>query len=268
MYLLLDIGGTNLRVGTSLDLSHLDKVETRLTPQSFKEGQKLISAIIKSLNCQDLEGCCIGISGSLDKEKTMLVAAPHLNEWVNQPLANTLSKKLKCRVFLENDAALAGLGEASFGAGQGFPIVAYLTVSTGVGGARIVDQTIDRSSLGFEPGHQIISSKGHFKELEDYVSGSGLMERYHQDPATITDTAIWREVEKYIAIGLDNTILYWSPDIVILNGPIIHRLSLASLKNQLSQILKVFPRLPVIKLAELGDEAGLWGGMRFLKNNA
>lgn len=268
MYLLIDIGGTNLRVGTSLDLHHLDKVESKPTPKSYKDGLKLIGEIVKLLNCADIDGCCVGISGSLDKDKTSLTASPHLEDWINQPLKEALAKKLKCPVYLENDAALAGLGEASFGAGQNYSIVAYLTVSTGVGGARVVDQAIDQSSLGFEPGHQIISSKGHFKELEDYVSGSGLMERYHQDPATINDPSVWREVEKYLAIGLDNTILYWSPDIVVLNGPIIHRISLTFLKNQLEQILKIFPRLPEIKIAQLGDEAGLWGGMKYLKNYA
>src|SRR6185436_9338463 len=55
-----------------------------------------------------------------------------------------LNKLFNCPVYLENDAALCGLGEASVGAGQGSKIMVYLTISTGVGGARIVGGKIDR----------------------------------------------------------------------------------------------------------------------------
>jgi glucokinase len=53
-----------------------------------------------------------------------------------------------------------GLGEAVFGAGKGREIVVYMTISTGVGGARIVGGKIDASAMGFEPGHQIIDACG------------------------------------------------------------------------------------------------------------
>ena len=57
---------------------------------------------------------------------------------------------------IANDTAVVGLGEAHRGAGIGYNIVTYITVSTGVGGTRIVDGRIDRRIYGFEPGHQTI----------------------------------------------------------------------------------------------------------------
>ena len=39
--------------------------------------------------------------------------------------------------------------------GEGLEIVAYHSVSTGVGGVKIEDGEISHSSIGFEPGHQI-----------------------------------------------------------------------------------------------------------------
>jgi predicted NBD/HSP70 family sugar kinase len=90
-------------------------------------------------------------------------------------------------IAVENDAAIVGLGEANWGAGRGFEIVAYITVSTGVGGAKIVNGKIDEHAVGFEPGKQIIStasspdaSTGTSKTLEDMISGRALREKNGQ----------------------------------------------------------------------------------------
>ena len=45
--------------------------------------------------------------------------------------------------YLDNDANVAGLAEARVGAGKGLPVVFYTTLSTGIGGAVVVNgQTI------------------------------------------------------------------------------------------------------------------------------
>jgi len=49
-----------------------------------------------------------------------------------------LKKKLKKKVFLENDANLAALGESWIGAGKGEDVVLCLTLGTGVGGGLIL----------------------------------------------------------------------------------------------------------------------------------
>ena len=86
----------------------------------------------------------------------MLVNAPHLPGWIRKPFSERLKAELACPVFLENDSAIVALGEAHHGAGKGDDIMAYLTVSTGMGGARIVHGAIDVNVFGFEPGHQYI----------------------------------------------------------------------------------------------------------------
>jgi len=77
-------------------------------------------------------------------------------------------------VFIENDASIVGLGEAVSGAGMGEEIVVYITVSTGVGGTRIVSGEIDEHAYGFEPGHELINMQD---SLEDLVSGTAVEER-------------------------------------------------------------------------------------------
>ena len=97
-----------------------------------------------------------GVPGILNKEKTVLLSAPNLEKWEDVFLKEALEKALDVPVRLENDAALGALGEAVFGAGKDKRIVAYFTVSTGVGGARVTDGRLDEGAFGFEPHRQIV----------------------------------------------------------------------------------------------------------------
>ena len=196
--------------------------------------------------------------------------APNIMGWNGKPFKKELERMFSAPVYLENDAALAGLGEAVKGAGRGYDIVAYMTVSTGVGGARIVNGAIDRNAMGFEIGHQIINYDGEARTLEEYVSGSGFMHRFGKLPQDITDPATWEEAARLLAVGLRNTIVHWSPDVLVLGGPIVlqSRLPFERLREEIQQSVKeVFPTTPEIKKAELGDSAGLYGALEYLRND-
>ncbi len=269
MYLVFDIGGTNTKIGTSLDGKKLTNTQIIPTPPDFETGINIIKQFSKD-NIQAIAG---GIAGNLDSEKSSLYKSPHLPGWVNKPLKQELENIFNTKVYLENDTALVGLGEATQGAGKDKNIVAYITISTGVGGVRIVDQKIDKNAQGFEVGHQIIlpngsicdcGGKGHWETL---VAGSYLERIYKKKAEQITDQAVWDEVIKYISIGLHNVIVSWSPDIVVLGGSIIKSISLEKVKSQVSNLLTIFPNSPEIVLASLGDEGGLHGALRYLNTH-
>lgn len=179
-----------------------------------------------------------------------------------------LRQKLGAEVLVENDSAVVGLGEANFGAGKGFSIVAYITVSTGVGGARIVDGEIDERAIGFEPGKQIIDIvDGEGVVLENLISGKALQERTGKHPKEITDSGVWNLHAKYLAIGLNNIIVEWSPNVVVLGGSMITgdpAIPLDKTEDYLKEILKVYPEIPVIKKAELSDFGGIYGAMKLI----
>ncbi len=60
--------------------------------------------------------------------------------WVDYPIAEKLSKSLKRRVEVVNDADAAGIAEMRFGVGAGKPgTVIFLTLGTGVGSGVFVD---------------------------------------------------------------------------------------------------------------------------------
>ncbi|MBI5798768.1 MAG: ROK family protein [Candidatus Yonathbacteria bacterium] len=279
MFILFDIGGTKMRVVAADYEKLLGDPVVVSTPKDFNEGMDTLKRIIDNVSGEFVaEGRAVtaivgGIAGPIDADKTMLVSSPNLSGWVGRDIKNILHDTYKVPVNLENDSALVGLGEAHFGAGRGKSIVAYLTISTGVGGVRIIDGKIDRASLGFEPGHQIIDPDNSLcptcegNDLEAYVSGTSIEKRFGVKPYEIHDDSIWDELAKFLAYGVHNTIMYWSPDIVVLGGSMMKEVGIPidAVRKYLAEILKIFPRAPLIEKAELADFGGLYGSLAYAR---
>lgn len=245
------------------------------TPPSFSDAWELfISTTLRLVGNAPLEGIVGGVAGVLDTEKGVLLSAPNLPEWSGKNLKGALEDEFGVPVYMQNDAALVGLGEAVYGAGMGYRHVAYLTVSTGVGGARIVDHRIDEGSYNFEPGHQIIDLDGtrcaECKDgtLESYVSGTSVKERYGMHPHDITDPKIWDEISRLLAVGVANTILHWTPDVVVLGGSMVVRkpgIAVAAVEAYVKEFVSKYLPPPPIVEAKLSDRGGLYGGMAYAK---
>ncbi len=274
MYLLFDIGGTKTRIAFSGDGDAFGEPKVVATPEEFEKGiEQFKKAALELSGGKRIEAAAGGIAGPLDREKTKLVKSPHVSGWVGKPLKEQLQRILNSPVYIENDAAMAGLGEASYGKGRGRDIVVYITVSTGVGGARIVNGEIDRSAMGFEPGHQIIDADGTICPecgsvpgyFEKCASGSAIERRYGKKAYEIDDPAVWEEEARLLAYGLNNTIVHWSPDIVILGGSVMRSVPLDRVRFHLRTVLKIFPEPPLLEEAVLGDFGGLYGALHFLK---
>jgi fructokinase len=169
---------------------------------------------------------------------------------------------------------MVGLGEATHGAGKDKYIVAYITVSTGIGGCRIENEHITANAMGFEPGHQIIDIDGSVcgcngnGHLEGIVSGAAF-QRIHGKPAKdIEDPAIWEKAARDLATGLHNVLVFWSPDCIILGGSLMKRLPLDLVREHLIRITTVFRKPPPIRLSALEDTGGLIGSLVYLKKQA
>jgi len=275
IYVLFDIGGTKTRIGVSSDLKTLDKVYDFKTPAAFSDGIKKMSESIKKLtDGKKITAIAGGVRGLLNEEKTGIENDPTLAKWAGKSIVGELKKEFKCAVYLENDAAIAGLGEATFGAGKGLDIVAYHTVSTGVGGARIDNGEIDHASIGFEPGKQILDidrtvlGEDIAPTLENLVSGTAVEQRYGMKPYEIPQSdVLWDELAEYLAQGLRNTTLYWSPEIIILGGSMVigdPKIKIEAIRKYTVAALEGIEPAPFIAEAKLGDEAGLFGGMALL----
>lgn len=262
MFLLFDIGGTNTRMAVSRGGESFEEPVIFQTPSGFDEAISLFKKTALELTGGGLTAIVGGLPGILNKDKSSLLDAPNLKDWSGKPIKSELEKAFGAPVFLENDAALAALGEAVYGAGRGKRIVAYFTVSTGVGGARVVDGVIDRSAFGFEPWRQIIDGT---HRLGYYISGNGIRKRFGKAPEDIDDSSVWEEAERWLAVGINNAIAFWSPDIIVVGGTVaMRRFSLERVAARLRDIAN-FPELPEIVPAELGDKAGLYGALKIIE---
>lgn len=275
MYVVFDIGGTHLRVGVSRDGKKIDDQTTVPTPGNFEDGVATIRRLVAELGKgQPITQAGGASAGVVDKATGTLTTSPNLPGWVGHSVREALAGAWQVSVSLQNDAALAGLAEATIGAGKGKNIVAYVTVSTGIGGARIVHGKIDVATYGFEPGQHIIDVDNSAcptcrtpGTLEHYASGSGLKYRLDRDSEEITDMAVWQEATRYLAVGLHNLMMFWSPDIIVLGGSLIltQRIGLPELQAEFEKVSHVFPTLPPLKMAELGSDNGLLGVLAYLK---
>ncbi|MBI4094414.1 MAG: ROK family protein [Candidatus Liptonbacteria bacterium] len=276
MYIVFDIGGTKMRLAASEDGRKFGEPKVVPTPKQFEEGIAQFAALAHELaRGGEIRMVAGGIAGPFNRERTELAGAPNLPGWNHRPLKHELEKAAGAPVILENDAAVAALGEATAGAGKGRSLVAYLTISTGVGGARIVNGKIDKAAVGFEPGHQIIDIDGSLcggvcggdGDLEQHVSGSALEKRYGKKAYEITDKKVWDQTARMLAYGLHNTIVHWSPEVIVLGGAMIlgdPAIPLEGIRKYLKEILHIFPEVPEITRAALGDAAGLHGALALL----
>jgi predicted NBD/HSP70 family sugar kinase len=274
MYLLSDIGGTKIRIAFTKDGKKFSgKPFIFNTPKKFEDGMKIFKRALEGK--PKPEGTVCGIAGSLNPQKSRLRSSPNLPGWAGKPLKEELEKITGAGARLENDAAAAGLGEARSGAGKKRRIVAYITVSTGVGGARIVDGRIDRNASGFEPGQQIVELgdkrrvAGKSGRLESFISGPAMRKKYGRNPAKIKNKSAWEEEARILAAGLCNTVRFWSPDVIILGGSMMTKkvgIPLARVEHYLAEMLGK-SRMPKLAKAKLGDYSGLYGAMALLRQD-
>lgn len=259
-----------MRLAISRDGKTFSATRNTNTPQDFAEAISIFGVLAKELvQGEKIKACVGGVAGPLDKERQMILKSPNLPDWSGKLLKQSLQDVVGVPVTLLSDAVASGIGESVYGAGRGSKIIAYLTVSTGVGGARIIDGKAEEDTAGFEPGHQIIvpdgllcgcGGKGH---LEAYVSGTGFKRRFGRDPREIIDEREWDGAARMLAMGLHNTVMHWMPETIVLGGSMILGSPSISI-DQVSEYLKEFSTIlpaPKVLKALLDDRSGLYGAL-------
>lgn len=264
MYILIDIGGTNTRIARSDDRETFGDPVIFPTPPNFDEWFSVAITEIDTLrNHGQISKIAMGMAGTFSNDKSTIHSSPHLPQWNGVNLKDKLGGWFNCDAILENDTAIVGLGEALFGAGKGYDIAVYITISTGVGGVRIVDGKVDRNKFGFEMGHQIINADG--QELEYYLAGSSHEKRFKMPSKDIKDKKFWKEVSYYAGILTANTTMYWSPAIIIFGGPVSNDINWKEAEKVAKKFTPMYETLPVIARSELGNLGGLYGAMAMCK---
>lgn len=257
MYIVCDIGGTNMRVAAVVD-EVLGEVKKVPTPKNPKEA--IAQFVMLAHECAHEEtiiavaGCVAGMVS----DEGVISDARNLREWEGMNIVKELSEALGIPVHIVNDAALAGLGEASAGAGKGARRLAYVTVSTGVGGGLIVDGKI--AEAGGIAGIKIGDT-----DLEDIVSGTAITKKFGIHPKDLESVDERNKLADTLAVGLRTVTEKWSPDTIVLGGSMIVGMNPIPLPRVQESLSKLLAKSPAIKMAELADNGGLRGAMTILK---
>lgn len=238
------------------------------TPETYMDSMSEIQGVIKQISKgEQINNLIGGIAGVFDKDGKKLVLSPNLKEWEKKPLFDDLKRMTGAKnVVIKNDTDMTGLGEAVYGAGRDNKIVAYLTFSTGIGGSLIVDKEVAPYRFGFEPGFQIVNEET-LKPLH-YVSGTSLKEHYGGKLfRDIKGEYTRNHIMRSVIVGIHNTIVFWSPDVVVLGGGMTESFEIDYIYKELEKIQLRFPELPEIKFAEKEDTNGLYGALAYLNNS-
>lgn len=151
-YIGIDLGGSLVRVAK---VTENGEILYQAKSDSFgKQGPEIVlNNIIKLVKAipdyQECKGVGMGLPGPVNTEKGYISLATNLVGFVEYPVAKTLEDALGLPVYLDNDANVAGLAEAKVGAGKDLPIVYYITQSTGIGGALIVNGKVVSGKSGY-----------------------------------------------------------------------------------------------------------------------
>lgn len=266
MKLAFDIGATHTRFALTdgISLFDIQRIDTDRSPRGISV---MLESVDDYLAGRSITAAAGGLPGQLDNETGRLGHTPNLPAWTGLRVGRQLQQHWGVPLSIHNDTEVVGLGEACFGGGMGHDIVAYMTVSTGVNGARIVNGHIEPSAHGFELGAQLVAGPGGgMSTLEELTGGAALARKYGRPPALIHDKALWHHEAGYLASSLYATMLHWSPDIFVMGGSMMRDISVAEIARDLHRLPKVYDAWPPIVRARLDDDGGLYGAMALLRS--
>lgn len=165
-YIGVDLGGTNVRAAIVDEKGNI--LEMKKTSTEINKGTTHVMTKIKDLirsldGYEKTNGIGLGVPGPVDTVNKVMVLASNLPGFEGYPIAKEIEEEFNIPTYIDNDANVAGLGEAYQGAGRGCNPVYFVTVSTGIGGAMIVD------------GKVVSGKHGHAGEV-----GNLIVDRYRE----------------------------------------------------------------------------------------
>ncbi|MBE6773492.1 MAG: ROK family protein [Ruminococcaceae bacterium] len=262
----VDLGGTNIAVGVIngdnkiIGLSKRKTNTPRPAKEIFDDINICIAEAVESagLKIDDITSIGIGTPGSVDHETGVILYANNL-DFYNVPAVEYVNSKFPgVKVYIDNDANCAALGEALAGCGKGKKSFIAVTLGTGVGGGIVLDGKllVGCNDAGGEIGHMVISvdgepcNCGRIGCWERYASATALVNQTKAAMLRNKDSKMWElcegDIEKaggrtafdgmrlgdecatevcntyidYIAIGTANLVNIFQPDLVCFGGGI------------------------------------------------
>ncbi len=256
----------------------------------------------KSIETEDIIGIGMGVPGPITDDGRVLKCA-NLG-WGIFSVADEMSKLTGVnKIKVGNDANVAALGEQWRGGGRGFDNIVMVTLGTGVGGGIIMDGKILTGENGAagEIGHITVNPKetltcgcGCKGCLEQYSSATGVIRMARElleasdKPSELRKFAadeiggkevfdaykagdeiakeVVNEFAIYLGMGLGNVASVVDTQAFVIggglskNGPVV----IDIVKEQYKKNVMFALKNTEFRLAELGNDAGMYGAVRMV----
>lgn len=280
----IDIGGTQLRAAVfDENYSMISSVKYPNDPTRTAEENLLPLMDFLNGYAGQLSGVGIGTPGPIDRKKGMLRNPPNLIGWDHFEIVRFVEEKIKLPARLNIDGNVAGLAEAILGAGRGCASVAFVGVSTGVGGAFICNGKIINGAHDncAEIWNMIVNDDEHRHKnanagsLNEQASGSGLScfasERYGRmmdarelfercEAGDALAAEIIDHAADVLARGLANISCTLDPETIIVGGSVaIHHWRFVERAAQIAAGYINYEGGLDVRPAAFADDAGLIG---------
>ena len=205
-YLGIDLGGTNVaaavvdREGTILGKVSLPTPRTGAEAVADQMAAAARAAAEKAgVSLEQVESVGIGSPGTIEPEQGLIRFWSNLN-FVDVPLGGLMEARLHKKIYLENDANAAALGEYAAGAGKGSQSMVAITLGTGVGGGAVLNGKLYTgfNYAGMEVGHFVIEYGGRLCTcgrkgcFEAYCSATALIKRTREVMEEHPDSLLWQ----------------------------------------------------------------------------
>lgn len=210
-YLGIDLGGTNIVasvVNDGYEIIGSGKLKTaspRPAKAIFDDMAEACRIAVKNagLTMDDIESVGIGSPGTINQETGFIEYSNNLG-FDQVPAREMLEERLHKKIYLENDANCAALGEAYAGCGNGVENFVAVTLGTGVGSGIIIDGKIV-NGVNFaagECGHMVIMvdgekcTCGRLGCWEAYASATALIRQTKAMMGENPDSFMWQLVNE------------------------------------------------------------------------
>ncbi|HEX6391140.1 MAG TPA: ROK family transcriptional regulator, partial [Solirubrobacteraceae bacterium] len=204
--LAVDFGHTHLRVAIADLASNILAEEElaldvdRSAHEALDSAADLADNVLRSagVDWDGVIGAAMGLPGPIDSSTGVVGSSVILPGWAGLRPVEELERRIGLRVGVDNDANLAVLGEARFGAARGAQDVIYVKVSSGIGAGLLLGGRLHRGVSGSagEFGHVLVDPEGTIcrcgnRGCLETVAGSGtvldLLRRSYGEELTIAE---------------------------------------------------------------------------------
>lgn len=268
MYAAVDIGGTKTLIAVFNKAGTVVEQVKFPTPPHYEDFKRDLALHVDKLTTKNFAAGAIGIRGNVDRENGLALQDDVL-AWRNAPVRADCQQVFGCKFALENDSKLAGLSEAMH-VKETYRKALYVTISTGIGSAFVVDGKLDPDTQDSEIGKSVYEHEGQIRQLEDFASGSAIVKRYGKRASDLDDPEAWQAISHNLAIGLLNATMAFTPEVIIIGGGVGSHFAKFE-KPLLEAMQSMKPdeiTLPAVIQARYPEEAVIYGCYELAKTVA